>query len=81
MTGGHDPIFTGGGEKTGWMEHRKPEWMLVDLLGGGLCSCLGKGRGDFNLGDNGWRWHEVREVQEVFEREHAIDMEMGWMKR
>lgn len=45
-------LFSRGGEKTGWMEHRKPEWMLVDLLGG-HCSCLGKGLGDFNLGDNG----------------------------
>lgn len=59
MTGGHDPH---GGEKTGWMEHGKPEWILVDLLGG-HCSCLGKGLGGFNLGDKGWRWHKVREFR------------------
>lgn len=41
------------------MEHRKPEWMLEDLLGG-LCISLGQRFDDFNLGGSGWRWNTVR---------------------
>lgn len=50
------------GEKkktSGWLEQRKPECMLEDLLGS-HCSGLEKKFGDFNLGGNRWRQNTVR---------------------
>lgn len=44
------------------MAHRNPEWILEDLLRG-HCSSLGERFEDFNSGDNGWRWNEVREFK------------------
>lgn len=45
-----------------WMAHRNPEWISEDLLRG-HCSSLGERFGDFNSGDNRWRWNEVREFK------------------
>lgn len=50
------------------MEHRKPEWMLEDLLGG-LCISLGQRFDDFNLGGSGWRWNTVRGFKSIQEEE------------
>lgn len=58
------------------MEHRKPEWMLVDLLEH-HCSRVGRGVSDLDMGVVMVAMEQSEKVQEVYKRKNGQDLAMG----